>query len=183
VPTLVLVGPTAVGKSAVVAALAARRPLEVVVADSLQVYRGLDVGTAKPTPAERARIPHHLLDLRDPTEPFTAADFAALAKRYSEDSHAEDGGLMDWVAQGELMPELDAALFSLAPGEVSAPIQTRLGLHLLHVEERRSAASLSVTEAHRAVYQQLYQRKFQHAFARWLAQLKRRAYIDILSEG
>ena len=80
VPTVVLVGPTAVGKSAVVAALAARRPLEVVVADSLQVYRGLDVGTAKPTPAERARIPHHLLDLRGPTEPFTAADFVGLAR-------------------------------------------------------------------------------------------------------
>ncbi len=79
-PLLVLVGPTAVGKSAVVAALAGRRPLEVVVADSLQVYRGLDVGTAKPTPAERARIPHHLVDLREPTEPFTAADFAALAR-------------------------------------------------------------------------------------------------------
>jgi tRNA dimethylallyltransferase len=77
----VLVGPTAVGKSAVVAALAARRRLEVVVADSLQVYRGLDVGTAKPTPAERARIPHHLVDLCEPTAPFTAADFAALARR------------------------------------------------------------------------------------------------------
>ncbi len=79
-PTLFLVGPTAVGKSAVVAALAAREPAEVVVADSLQVYRGLDVGTAKPGPAERARIPHHLLDIRDPREPFTAADFAALAR-------------------------------------------------------------------------------------------------------
>jgi tRNA dimethylallyltransferase len=77
----VLVGPTAVGKSAVVAALAARRRLEVVVADSLQVYRGLDVGTAKPTPAERVRIPHHLVDLLAPTAPFTAADFAALARR------------------------------------------------------------------------------------------------------
>ena len=80
VPTLVLVGPTAVGKSAVVAALSARRPLEVVVADSLQVYCGLDVGTAKPTPAERARFLHHLLDIREPTEPFTAADFAGLAR-------------------------------------------------------------------------------------------------------
>jgi tRNA dimethylallyltransferase len=83
-PLLVLVGPTAVGKSAVVAALAARRSLEVVVADSLQVYRGLDVGTAKPTPAERARIPHHLVDLLDPTAPFTAAEFAALARRAVE---------------------------------------------------------------------------------------------------
>jgi tRNA dimethylallyltransferase len=80
VPTLVLVGPTAVGKSAVVAALAGRRPLEVVVADSLQVYRGLDIGTAKPTAAERARIPHHLVDVLEPTEPFSAVEFAARAR-------------------------------------------------------------------------------------------------------
>ena len=82
-PTLlvVLVGPTAAGKSAVAAALAARRAVEVVVADSLQVYRGLDVGTAKPTPAERARIPHHLVDILEPTEPFTAADFATRARQ------------------------------------------------------------------------------------------------------
>jgi tRNA dimethylallyltransferase len=80
VPTVIVIGPTAVGKSAVVAALGARQAVEVVVADALQVYRGLDVGTAKPTPAERARIPHHLLDIRDPTEPFSAADFAALAR-------------------------------------------------------------------------------------------------------
>ena len=79
-PLLVLAGPTAVGKSAAVAALAERRALEVVVADSLQVYRGLDVGTATPGLAERARIRHHLVDIREATEPFTAADFAALAR-------------------------------------------------------------------------------------------------------
>ena len=79
-PLLVLVGPTAVGKSAVVAALSGRRHLEVVVADSLQVYRGLDVGTAKPSAEERARIPHHLVDVVEPTEPFTAADFGARAR-------------------------------------------------------------------------------------------------------
>jgi parvulin-like peptidyl-prolyl isomerase len=107
------------------------------------------------------------------------ADFATLAKRYSEDLHREEGGLMDWTAQGELMPELDTTLFSLKAGELSQPIQTRLGFHLLNVEERRPAASLSLTEGHRAVYQQLFQQKFQTAFQRWLSELKRNAYIDI----
>ncbi|MFB3817815.1 MAG: tRNA (adenosine(37)-N6)-dimethylallyltransferase MiaA [Candidatus Methylomirabilales bacterium] len=80
-PVLILAGPTAVGKSALAMALAARTPAEVVAADSMQVYRGLDVGTAKPTAAERARVPHHLLDVREPWEGFSAAEFAAEAHR------------------------------------------------------------------------------------------------------
>lgn len=111
------------------------------------------------------------------------ADFAALAKRYSEDSHASDGGAMGWVAPGELLPELDAVLLSLAPGTVSEPIQTKLGFHLVSVEERRPASSLSLMEAHRAIYQKLYQQKFQHSLNRWMAELKRKAYIDITPDG
>lgn len=108
------------------------------------------------------------------------AEFAALATRYSEDPHAEEGGAMGWVAQGELLPELDAALFSLKAGELSSPIQTRLGFHLVEVEERKSASSLTIMEANHAVHQQLYQRKTQEAFARWAAELARRAYIEIV---
>jgi tRNA dimethylallyltransferase len=73
-------GPTGVGKSEVALALAARRPAEIIVADSMQVYRGLDIGTGKPTAAERAAVPHHLLDICDPAEGFSAFDFAARAK-------------------------------------------------------------------------------------------------------
>jgi len=108
------------------------------------------------------------------------ADFAQLARQRSEDPRAVDGGRMDWVAEGELLPALDAALFRLPPGAVSEPIQTRLGFHLLKVEERRAADSLSLMEAHHAVYEQLYQEKFQAAFGRWLADLTRRAYVEIL---
>ncbi len=86
---------------------------------------------------------------------------------------------MGWVAQGELLPELDTALFGLTVGDTSAPIQTRLGFHLVKVEERRPASSLSLTEANRSVYQQLYQQKFQVAFAQWLGELKKKAYIEI----
>ncbi|WP_334141509.1 tRNA (adenosine(37)-N6)-dimethylallyltransferase MiaA [Rhabdothermincola sp.] len=73
---MALVGPTASGKSAVALALARRYPeLELVSVDSMQVYRGMDIGTAKPTPAERAEVPHHLIDLVDPWQEFTVAEF------------------------------------------------------------------------------------------------------------
>ncbi|HTG46473.1 MAG TPA: tRNA (adenosine(37)-N6)-dimethylallyltransferase MiaA [Actinomycetota bacterium] len=74
-----LVGPTASGKTEAGIALAERLGAEVVSVDSMLVYRGMDVGTAKPTPAERARIPHHLLDVADPSERFTVARYQTLA--------------------------------------------------------------------------------------------------------
>lgn len=71
-----LVGPTASGKSALAMALARRRPdVELVSVDSMQVYRGMDVGTAKPTAEERREVPHHGIDLIEPHEEFTVADF------------------------------------------------------------------------------------------------------------
>ncbi|MEW6474163.1 MAG: tRNA (adenosine(37)-N6)-dimethylallyltransferase MiaA [Actinomycetota bacterium] len=78
---LALVGPTASGKSAVaLAAAEALGDVEIVAIDSMQVYRGMDIGTAKPTPAERAAVPHHLLDLADPGEEFSVARFQAEAR-------------------------------------------------------------------------------------------------------
>jgi tRNA dimethylallyltransferase len=72
----VLLGPTAVGKTAVALSLAALLPLEIVSADSRQVYRRLDIGTAKPTRKERARVPHHGLDVVDPGHRYSAGQFA-----------------------------------------------------------------------------------------------------------
>jgi tRNA dimethylallyltransferase len=73
---LAIVGPTASGKSALAVALALRHPgVEIVSADAMAVYRGMDVGTAKPTVAERAGIPHHLIDVVEPTEEYTVARF------------------------------------------------------------------------------------------------------------
>jgi tRNA dimethylallyltransferase len=74
-----LAGPTASGKSAVALCLAEMLGGEIISVDSMQVYRGLDLGTAKPTPAERARVPHHLVDVVDVREPFDAARWCALA--------------------------------------------------------------------------------------------------------
>jgi tRNA dimethylallyltransferase len=78
---MLLAGPTAVGKSAVALALAERIGGEIISVDSMQVYRGLDIGTAKPPPAERARVPHHLIDVVELTEPFDAAKFVSLANQ------------------------------------------------------------------------------------------------------
>jgi len=76
-----LAGPTAVGKSEIALRLAERIGGEIISVDSMQVYRGLDIGTAKPSPAARARVPHHLIDICELTESFDAAQFARLAHR------------------------------------------------------------------------------------------------------
>lgn len=77
---LALVGPTGSGKSALALRLAEELPLEIVSCDSLQVYRGLDIGSAKPRPEERARVRHHLLDVAEPHEEFSAARWVELAR-------------------------------------------------------------------------------------------------------
>ena len=74
-------GPTASGKTPLALELARSLPVEIVSVDSAQVYRGMDVGTAKPSPAERSGVPHHLIDIIDPTETYSAARFRADALR------------------------------------------------------------------------------------------------------
>lgn len=76
---IIIAGPTAVGKSALAIQVARRAGGEIIVADSMQVYRGMDVGTGKPSPAEREAVPHHLLDICDPAQVFSASEFAARA--------------------------------------------------------------------------------------------------------
>ena len=78
---ILIAGPTAVGKSEIALRLAEQLGGEIISADSMQVYRGLDIGTAKPSPADRARVPHHLIDICDLTKSFDAAQFARLAHR------------------------------------------------------------------------------------------------------
>ena len=78
-PLVALVGVTATGKSALGLALAAALDGEIVNADALQVYRGFDLGTAKPTREERARVRHHLLDILEPQQRFSAGEFARRA--------------------------------------------------------------------------------------------------------
>jgi tRNA dimethylallyltransferase len=77
---IALAGPTASGKSAAALAIARAWPVEIVSVDSAQVYRGMDIGTAKPSAAERAEVPHHLIDIVEPTESYSAARFVAEAR-------------------------------------------------------------------------------------------------------
>ncbi len=91
-PVLAVVGPTAGGKSAVVMAAAGDDPrVEVVAIDAFTVYRGMDVGTAKPSQADRAAVPHHCIDLLDPTEQVDVAWFRDRARAAIDDVHARGG--------------------------------------------------------------------------------------------
>jgi tRNA dimethylallyltransferase len=83
-----IAGPTAVGKSEIALLLAEKIGGEIISADSMQVYRGLDIGTAKPSPAERARVPHHLIDICDLMESFDAAQFIRFAQKAVEEIQA-----------------------------------------------------------------------------------------------
>ena len=84
-PLIVITGPTATGKTALAAALALARDGEVISADSMQIYRGMDVGTAKPTADEMRGVPHHMIDVADPEENWSVARWADMAAAAAED--------------------------------------------------------------------------------------------------
>ncbi|HUC87213.1 MAG TPA: tRNA (adenosine(37)-N6)-dimethylallyltransferase MiaA [Candidatus Saccharimonadales bacterium] len=86
-PLLAIVGPTASGKTALALQLAKEHGGEIICADSRTIYRGMDIGTAKPTVAERAEVPHHLLDIIEPTQSYSAAEFQQAAIAVIEDTH------------------------------------------------------------------------------------------------
>ncbi|AZG13484.1 tRNA (adenosine(37)-N6)-dimethylallyltransferase MiaA [Cupriavidus pauculus] len=119
-PVVCLLGPTASGKTAAALALAARRPVEIISLDSALVYRGMDIGTAKPTPGELASVPHHLIDIIDPLDSYSAAQFVTDAERLVDDIRARGrtplivGGTMLYykaLTQGlNDLPQADPAL-------------------------------------------------------------------------
>ncbi|CUI92496.1 tRNA dimethylallyltransferase [Achromobacter dolens] len=96
-----LAGPTAAGKSASTLALAERWPLEIINVDSATIYRGMDIGTAKPSPTEQAQVPQHLLDIRDPAQSYSAAEFRADALRLIDAIRAR--GRIPLLAGGTMM--------------------------------------------------------------------------------
>ncbi|MBX3063464.1 MAG: tRNA (adenosine(37)-N6)-dimethylallyltransferase MiaA [Anaerolineae bacterium] len=87
-PLIVIAGPTGVGKTALAVQIGHELEAEVVSADSRQIYRYMDIGTAKPTPTERAAIPHHLIDIVDPDQTLTMAEYQRLANAAIRDIHA-----------------------------------------------------------------------------------------------
>ena len=113
-------GPTASGKTRLALALAERWPVEIISVDSALVYRGMDIGTAKPSPEERARVPHHLIDLIDPAQSYSASRFVADVTRLVDEIRARGripllvGGTMMYfnaLQKGlAMLPEADPAL-------------------------------------------------------------------------
>lgn len=111
-PLVVLVGPTASGKTSLALTLAEQFGGEIVSCDAVAVYRGLDVGSAKPTAAERARVPHHAIDILNADEPSTAGDYARAARVALEEIKAR-GRLL--IVTGGTGLYLRALLEGLAP--------------------------------------------------------------------
>jgi tRNA dimethylallyltransferase len=120
----VIIGPTASGKSALAMDLARRVGGEILSVDSMQVYRGMDIGTAKPTPAERAAVPHHLIDVVAPSETFTVARFVELADAVIADAARRGVPLMATGGTPLYYKALFEGLFD-APG-ADAPLRERL---------------------------------------------------------
>src|SRR5512139_4019531 len=83
-PILIIAGPTAVGKTEASLLLAQEQGGEIVSADSMQIYRGMDIGTAKPTPEQRRLVYHHLIDIVDPAKPYSAGDYLRDARNAIE---------------------------------------------------------------------------------------------------
>ena len=132
-PLVAILGPTAAGKTALSIQLAERFRGEIVSADSRQVYRGMDIGTAKPTADEQRRIRHHLLDVVEPDEPFTLSEYQQLAYAAIADIHAR--GKTPFLVGGSGL-YVRAVLEGLSIPRVAPDLVRRADL------ERRDAASL-----------------------------------------
>ncbi|NYT81300.1 tRNA (adenosine(37)-N6)-dimethylallyltransferase MiaA [Alcaligenaceae bacterium] len=122
-PVICLAGPTAAGKSATTLAIAQRWPIEIIAMDSATIYRGMDIGTAKPSPEERALVPHHLLDIRDPAQSYSAADFHVDATRLIQDIRSR--GRLPLLSGGTMLyyKALREGLNALPPADPAIRMQ------------------------------------------------------------
>jgi tRNA dimethylallyltransferase len=156
--TVALAGPTASGKSAAALVLAQALDAEIISVDSALVYRGMDIGTAKPTAEERERVPHHLIDIRDPAQPYSAAEFAIDAQRLVAEIQARGrrvllvgGTMLYFKALFEGLAALPAADEALR-AEIEAEA-ARSGWPALHAQlaavDPPTAARLAVNDSHR----------------------------------
>lgn len=157
-PVVCLMGPTASGKSAASLGIAARWPIEIINVDSATIYRGMDIGTAKPSPAERAQVPQHLLDILDPAESYSAGQFRTDTLALIDDIRGR--GRIPLLAGGTMMyfKTLRDGLDDLPRGDadVRAAIDARAlehGWPSVHAELARvdppTAARLSPNDAQR----------------------------------
>jgi len=155
---IALTGPTASGKTAAALAIAQRYPVEIISVDSALVYRGMDIGTAKPSAAELAAVPHHLIDIRDPLHAYSAADFVRDATRLMHDITAR--GKLPLLVGGTMLyfKTLYDGLDDMPPADLAirAELQAQashVGWPALHAElaqvDPLTAARLPPTDAQR----------------------------------
>jgi tRNA dimethylallyltransferase len=158
IQALCLAGPTAAGKTAVAMALAQQMPLEIISVDSALVFRGMDIGTAKPSASELAAVPHHLINIIEPTQAYSAAQFVADAQRLVAEITARGrtpllvGGTMLYFkalrAGLDVLPVANAQVRAQLDVEAAA-----LGWPAMHAELRRvdpiTAARLPPADAQR----------------------------------
>ncbi len=196
-PTVIcLTGPTAAGKSASTLAIAQRWDVEIIVMDSATIYRGMDIGTAKPSAAEQAAVPHHLLDIRDPAESYSAASFVHDTETLIDEIHARQrhallcGGtllyykaLRDGLSQlPESTPEIRAEL------DAEALIKGWPALHqALMAVDPETAARLAPNDSQRVQRALEIYRVSGKAMSTWLKEqpprpLRERSYATISLE-
>ncbi|HJQ21621.1 MAG TPA: tRNA (adenosine(37)-N6)-dimethylallyltransferase MiaA [Gemmatimonadaceae bacterium] len=145
----VICGPTAAGKSAVAAWLALRREIVVISADSRQVYRRFDIGTAKPGEAERARVPHRCIDVADPARRFSAAEWTALAERAIAEAHAQRRVPVVVGGTGFYISSLFKPLWDEPPLDPDRRIALQQELSTMEIDElRRWCERLDPPRAH-----------------------------------
>lgn len=157
-PYLCIAGPTASGKTSAAMAIAQRHAVEIVSVDSALVYRGMDIGTAKPTPAELAAAPHHLINIRDPLQAYSAAEFVADAQRLINEITAR--GKLPLLVGGTMlyfkalfdglddMPKADAAVRAALADEAAAQGWPALHAQLAKVDPA-TAARLAPNDSQR----------------------------------
>ena len=148
-PALVLTGPTGSGKSDWAWRLAQELPVEIISVDSAQVYRGMDIGTAKPSAAEQARVTHHLIDIRDPSERYSAGEFVRDARAAMAQAHSRGhlpvlvGGtqlyLRALLRGMALLPEASPAVRAELAAEAGARGWPNLHAELVKVDPRAAA--------------------------------------------
>src|SRR3990170_2959782 len=125
IPLGIIVGPTAVGKTAISIQLAERLDGEIVSADSRYLYRGMDIGTAKPSEAERARVPHHLVDVTTPDRPWTLAQFQSAALAAIESVRARGRWALLVGGTGQYVRAITEG-WQVPPGEPSHELRAEL---------------------------------------------------------
>lgn len=170
-----IVGPTASGKTAFSIALAKELGGEIVSADSMQIYRGMDIGTAKPTAKERDGVPHHMIDIVDLKEEFSVAKYCAMAHTVIENIHAR--GNLPIVVGGTGL-YVDALLNDITFGEVVGDESIRARLHELANEQGNGAVYALLEQEDPAAAERLHPNNLRRVIR--AIEMKRLTGISIL---